>query len=59
MYSIFFLGIIMLIDAFGVHIPPYVSPLITFGTVGYFFYKSRTDIKKMRGDITIAMENKK
>src|SRR3990167_2711761 len=34
MYSIFFLGIIMLIDAFGVHIPPYVSPLITFGTVG-------------------------
>jgi len=45
MYSIFFLGIIMVLDSFGVHIPPYVSPIITFGTVGYFLYKSQIKIK--------------
>ncbi len=40
MYSILFLGMIMLLDSFGFHIPPWVSPIITFGTVGYFFFKS-------------------
>ncbi len=41
MYSILFLGIIMLLDSFGFHIPNWISPLITFGIVGYFFYKSK------------------
>ncbi len=41
MYSIFFLGIIMVLDSFGVHIPEYVSPVITITVIGYFFYKSR------------------
>jgi hypothetical protein len=41
MYSIFFLGIIMLLDSFGVHIQEWVSPVITIGVIGYFFYKSR------------------
>jgi len=45
MYSILFLGIIMLLDGFGFHIPSWLSPLITFGTVGYFFYKSRIEFK--------------
>ncbi|NTU47298.1 DUF475 domain-containing protein, partial [Candidatus Roizmanbacteria bacterium] len=40
MYSILFLGIIMIADSFGFHIPPWTSPVITFGTVGYFFFKS-------------------
>lgn len=40
MYSIFILGIIMMIDAFGGEIPSYVSPLLTFTIIGYFFYKS-------------------
>jgi hypothetical protein len=40
MYSILFLGVIMLLDSFGFHIPPWLSPLITFGVVGFFFYKS-------------------
>jgi Uncharacterized protein conserved in bacteria len=31
MYSILCLGIIMLIDSFGFHIPEFVSPVITFG----------------------------
>ena len=41
MYSIFFLGTIMVLDSFGVHIPEYVSPVITIGVIGYFFYRSR------------------
>jgi len=41
MYSIFFLGIIMVLDSFGVHIPEWVSPVVTIGVIGYFFYKSR------------------
>ena len=45
MYSILFLGVIMLLDGFGLHIPHYVSPVITFGTVGYFFYKSHIELK--------------
>ncbi len=51
MYSILFLGIIMILDAFGYHIPPYVSPIITFGTVGYFFFKSRAELKNIQEDI--------
>lgn len=45
MYSILFLGAIMVLDSFGYHIPHYLSPVITFGTVGYFFLKSKTEIK--------------
>lgn len=43
MYSILCLGIIMLIDSFGFHIPEFVSPVITFGVVGLFFLKSVRD----------------
>ena len=46
MYSIFFLGLIMLADAFGVKIPSYISPVITFAIVGYFFLKSNNELKK-------------
>jgi hypothetical protein len=41
MYSILFLGVIMLLDSFGFHIPPWFSPVVTFATVGYFFLKSK------------------
>jgi len=44
MYSILFLGAIMILDSFGYHIPAWFSPVITFGTVGYFFLKSRKEI---------------
>jgi len=40
MYSIFFLGCIMLADSFGYEIPAWLSPIVTFGVVGYFFWKS-------------------
>lgn len=45
MYSILFLGIIMLLDSFGYDIPPWVSPVITFATVGYFFLKSKVSLE--------------
>lgn len=45
MYSILFLGIIMVLDSFGVHIPAYISPVITFATVAYFYYKSHISLK--------------
>jgi uncharacterized protein len=48
MYSIFCLGIIMILDSFGVSIPFWVSPVITFGIVGFFFFKSVRAIPKQR-----------
>lgn len=44
MYSILFLGSIMILDAFGMHIPSWLSPLITFGVVGYFFWRSKLSL---------------
>jgi hypothetical protein len=49
MYSIFFLGIIMILDSFGFYIPPWVSPIITFGVVGYFLVKSMQEIPRTQG----------
>lgn len=51
MYSILFLGIIMLLDSFGVEVPSYVSPVITFGVVGFFFFKSQCALKAAGGKI--------
>lgn len=45
MYSILVLGIIMIMDAFGAHIPEYISPLVTVIIVGYFFFKSKMALK--------------
>ncbi|MCX6796949.1 MAG: DUF475 domain-containing protein [Candidatus Doudnabacteria bacterium] len=47
MYSILFLGIIMLLDAFGFEIPSWVSPITTFIVVGWFFWKSIKHNKKL------------
>ena len=41
MYSIFFLGSIMLLESFAFHIPSWVAPIITFLVIGYFFIRSR------------------
>jgi hypothetical protein len=46
MYSILFLGIIMVLDSFSFHIPAWVSPVITFGIVGFFYWKSCDHMKK-------------
>ncbi|MFA6431280.1 MAG: DUF475 domain-containing protein [Candidatus Margulisiibacteriota bacterium] len=41
MYSIFFLGLIMLLRAFNYPVPELVSPIITFFIIGYFFIRSK------------------
>ncbi len=45
MYSILFLGGIMLLEAFGHPVPSWGSPVITFASVGYFFWKSKKEMK--------------
>ena len=45
MYSIFALGAVMILHSFGVHIPEWISPVLTFGIIGYFFWKSVREIK--------------
>ncbi len=41
MYSVFGLGAVMIADSFGVHIPAWASPVLTFLILGYFFYRSK------------------
>jgi hypothetical protein len=36
----------MLADAYGMHIPSWVSPVITIGVVAFFFWKSKVFLKK-------------
>lgn len=55
MYSILALGAVMLLDSFGFHIPPWLSPVVTFTSIGYFFYKSRVDLK----NFSLALETNK
>ncbi len=45
MYSILVLGVIMILHSFGAHVPEYVSPLATFIIIGYFFWKSKAELK--------------
>lgn len=44
MYSVLVLGVIMLLDAFsaalGFHVPAWISPVLTFVIVGFFYFKS-------------------
>ncbi len=41
MYSVCILGIIMLLDGFGWHIPEWISPTSTMLIIGYFFWRSK------------------
>ncbi len=45
MYSIFFLGAIMVLHSFGAHIPEWLSPIITISIVLFFFLKSKRHIR--------------
>lgn len=45
MYSILVLGVVMLIDAFGHHVPEWVTPVLTFAVIGWFFWKSKRAMK--------------
>lgn len=46
MYAIFGLGIIMVAEAFHIHIPDWLSPVLMFGVIGYFFWKSKRHMGK-------------
>ncbi len=46
MYSIMFLGTVMIAEGFGAHIPVWLSPIMTFGVLGYFFWRSKQRIAK-------------
>jgi uncharacterized protein len=48
MYSILVLGVIMILDGFGFNIPSWLSPISTFIVVGWFFYKSRRNLKSKK-----------
>jgi hypothetical protein len=47
MYSIFFLGLIMVSDSFGINIYFWVSPVVTFSIIGYFFWRSHIHLKNI------------
>jgi uncharacterized protein len=49
MYSILVLGAVMMADAFGVHVPQWVSPVATFCVVGFFFLKSLREKRVAQG----------
>ncbi len=58
MYSIFFLGLIMVSEAFGMEFPAWISPVVTFLIVGFFFWKSARELKMRAGDLVEAVGKK-
>ncbi len=44
MYSVVFLGLIMLLEGFHFDVPAWIAPITTFFIVGYFYYRSRQEI---------------
>ena len=44
MYSILCLGTVMLLHAFGYHVPEWVSPVLTIGVVLFFFMRSKREM---------------
>lgn len=46
MYSIFALGSIMILHSFSVHIPEWITPVVTILIIGFFYYKSVREMKK-------------
>lgn len=45
MYSVLVLGVVMILHSFGFHIPEYVSPLSTILIIGFFYWKSKVELK--------------
>jgi hypothetical protein len=44
MYSVLCLGLVMIAEGFGVHVPEWLAPALTFAIIGYFFQRSRREI---------------
>ncbi len=45
MYSVFILGLIMLANAFGAHIPEWQTAAVPFACIGYFYWKSVNEMQ--------------
>lgn len=39
MYAIGLLSLVMILEAFGIHIPAWVTPVMTMGVIGYFLWR--------------------
>jgi uncharacterized protein len=48
MYSILGLGTIMILEGFGAHLPIWISPVLTLGTVAWFFHKSYKELQLIK-----------
>lgn len=59
MYSILFLGVVMLADAFGAKIPQWVTPVATFVIVGYFLLLSKRELNKIAALKILGGKNEK
>lgn len=46
MYAILALGLIMLADSFGMHLPHWLSPVATFFIIGYFYFRSVRELRQ-------------
>jgi hypothetical protein len=46
MYSILVLGVVMMCDALGIHVPQWISPAATFLVVGFFLLLSLRDLRR-------------
>lgn len=47
MYSIGTLSVVLHLEGFGVHVPQWLSPMVTFIIVGYFFGRSWRQLKQL------------
>ncbi len=46
MYSVLVLGTVMLLEGFHISVPEFVSPVVTILIIGFFFIKSRLQLKQ-------------
>ena len=52
MYSILFLGMFMILESFGLDLPPWLSPVLTFAIIGYFFRKSVLELRASQARVS-------
>lgn len=50
MYSVFFLGLVMVLEGFKVEVPEFVTPLVTVLIIAFFFIKSILHARKVKAE---------
>jgi uncharacterized protein len=56
MYSIFFLGLVMVLKGFRIDVPELVTPVVTVLLIGVFFWKSIRHARKMKRAVEDAID---